>query len=115
MLRRIEGYWISIISPGSFFMLRFTAGPFPPGTNVYANIALSEVNTMFSGNDPDSKFAADANIVTWTFYEPNGTQSAPQVGDSSSNAVAVDNCATITFMLSGARVAAKAQINVLRF
>ena len=66
MLNRIEGYWMSIIAPG-FFVIRFTLDPLPLGTNVYANISLSDVNTLFARNDPDPKFASTAFVESWTF------------------------------------------------
>ena len=104
---------MSIIAPGSF-ELRDTLGPFPVGTNVYASISLSEVNTLFAANDPDPKFSVTALVESWTFSEPDGTESAPQLGmEITQNAVAVDNCATIKFALFGERVTATAQINIL--
>src|SRR5437763_12014592 len=97
MLNRIDGYWILIIAP-SFFVQRFTLDPLPAGTNVYATISLSDVNTLFAANDPDPKFATTAFVESWTFYRPDGTESEPQVGMGfTQNAVAVDNCARITF------------------
>jgi len=111
MVNRIDGYWISIIAPG-FFVVRDTL-PFPPGTNVYASISLSDVNTLFAANDPDPKFATTAFVESWTFYNPDGSESEPQVGMGfSQNAVEVENCATIKFALVGDRVAATAQINI---
>lgn len=115
MLNSIDGRWIDIIAPG-FFFLEDTVGPFPLGTNVYASIALSQVNTLFSGNDPDPTFAVEGFVISWTFYNPDGTESAPQGGVSfTQNAIAIQNCATITFALAGERVAAIAQINVITF
>jgi hypothetical protein len=112
MLKRIDGFWISIIA-SSFFVQRSTLDPFPPGTNVYANISLSSVNTLFASNAPDPKFAAIAFVESWTVYNPDGTQSQPQAGMGfNQNAIFIENCATITFVLFGERVAALAQIDV---
>jgi hypothetical protein len=113
MLTRIEGYWMAIIAPGTFTVF-LTLDPLPLGTNVYANISLSDVNTLFSGNDPDPKFAVNAVAESFTFYNPDGTQSAPQRVElpGLQNAIAVQNCATITFTLHGSRVAAVAQVNI---
>lgn len=108
----IEGFWIEIIAP-KFLFLEFTSDPFPPGTNVYGNISLSTVDTLFAANDPDPKFAAEAFIVSWTFYQADGSESAPQTPDLFwQNAIGVNNCARITFALAGERVAALAQINL---
>jgi hypothetical protein len=79
MVKSIEGYWMSIVAPG-FFVQRFTLGPLPPGTNLYASISLSDVNTLFAANQPDPKFATTAFVESWTFYKPDGTESGLQVG-----------------------------------
>ena len=117
MVSRIDGYWMAILAPGDTFLQEFTTDPFRPGTDVYASISLSEVNTLFEANDRNPKFAVSAWIVSWTFYRPDGTQSPPQPGGPlfTQNAVAVDNCARITFALGGRRVAATAQINIFSF
>jgi hypothetical protein len=113
MLNRVDGYWIEIIAPKFFLVQEFTLDPLPPGTNVYANISLSDVNTLFEASDPDPKFAATAFIESWTFYKPDGSESAPEPGMGfNQNAVAVENCARIKFALVGQRVAAIAQINI---
>jgi hypothetical protein len=116
MLNGIQGYYMVVIAPG-FFVQRFTLDPLPPGTNVYANVSLSDINTLFYRNDPDPKFAATAFVDSWTVYEPDGTQSAPQQGplraNFNQNAIWVENCATITFALIGWRAEATAQINIL--
>jgi hypothetical protein len=115
MLKRIEGFWMSIIAPG-VFVQRFTLDPLPRGTNVYASICLSEVNTMATESDPNAKFIATAAVESWTFYRPDGTKSyPPSSGMAIQNAIAVENCATITFALVGWRVAATAQINLMFF
>lgn len=112
MLNGIASYWIETIGP-SFAMQEFTLPPFPPGTNVQATIALSFLDTLFAGNTPDPTYAVAAFISAWTYYESDGTPSAPQGGiDFTQNAVYVENCATITFVLSAERAAAIAQVNV---
>ena len=112
MLNRIDGYWIETISP--FGALQSVTIPFPQGTNVFASISLSFQDTLFSGNLPDPTFAAAAFIDSWTFYEPDGTQSSPQSGSGfNQNSVKVDNCASITFILFAWRVWAIGQISVI--
>jgi len=112
MVNRIDGYWIETIS--SFSALQeFTLPALPPGTNVYANISVSFVDTVFFGNSPDPKFVAAAFIDSWTFYQSDGTESAPQPGSGfNQNAVAVDNCASIKFILFVEQAWAIAQINI---
>jgi hypothetical protein len=120
MAKRIDGYWIHLIAP-SFHQILFTLPRLPPGTNVYASISLSEVNTRFDSNDTDPKFAVNAQVSSFTFYNPDGTESTPQTTPQTGppttlkNAISVENCATITFVLSGSRVAAFAQISVFTF
>ena len=115
MLKRIDGYWMKVVMPSrGLFFLHFTIDPLPPGTNVYASISLSDINTDFFGNDADPKFSATAVIESWTSYLPDGTQSDSQSGQGDvQNAVWIENCATIKFVLFGERVAAIAQINIL--
>jgi hypothetical protein len=113
MFKRIESYWIQIIAH-NFFTLRYTHGPLPPGTNVHANISLSMFSTLFKATDPSPTYAATAIVESWTFYKPDGTKSEAQAGRGfSQNAIAVENCATITFALQGLRTQAIAQINIL--
>jgi len=116
MVSRIDGYWMEVIAP-IFFFQEFTLDPLPPGTNVYASISLSDVNTLFAGNTPDPTFVATAYIESWTFYQPDGTESDPQTGNLlfNQNAVWVENCARIKFALFRERVVASAQINVFTF
>ena len=115
MLKGIDGYWMRIIAPG-YFTQWFTLGRLPLGTNVYASISLSEVNTSFAHNNPNPKFVAQAYVASWTFYKPDGTESEPEQGiQGVQNAIAVENCATIKFALIGEQVAAIAQINVITF
>lgn len=116
MLKRIDGYTMTVIAP-NFALVEFHLDPLPPGTNVWANISLSNVNTLFEGNNPDPKFAVDAYIAYWTFYNPDGSESQPQPDGSVyfKNAVGVENCARIVFDLFGWRAAAIAQINIFSF
>jgi hypothetical protein len=115
MANIIEGYWLSVVT-SDFFVINFTTDPFPPGTSLYANISLSEINTLFSGNNPnDPTFAATAFIDSWTVYQEDGTESAPIQGQGfAQNAIGLDNCARIHFVLVGDRVAAIAQVNIFR-
>jgi hypothetical protein len=113
MLKRIDGYWMSAIAPGGV-VLRLTLDPLPPGTNVYASISLSAVSTMFVS--PDPPFWCVASVESWTFYMADGTESAPQTGmGDHQNAVAVDNCARITFALVALQAYAIAQVNIFTF
>src|SRR5437763_9656181 len=79
MVNHIDGYWMSVIAPG-FFLQRFTLDPLPQGTNVYANISLSFVDTLFAANDPDPKFSVEAFVESWTFYQSDGTESDHKPG-----------------------------------
>jgi hypothetical protein len=112
VVSQIEGRWIEIIAP-SFFVLDFDER-FPPGTNVYANISLSGVNTLFVRNAPDPKFSVEAFIGGWTFFQADGQESSLQGQgvNFTQNAVQVNNCASIRFVLAGERVSAIAQINI---
>ena len=101
-------------SPG-FFVLPFTLDRLPPGTNVYASIGLSQVNTSFAANAPDPHFSAEAWISSFTVYLTDGSESAPQTPDSPLfflNSIFIQNCATITFELAVNRADAIAQITV---
>lgn len=112
MVQRVDGYWIAALGPE--VLQEFTLPALPQGTNVYANISLSQVNTLFEGNSPDPTFTANAFIDSWTVYNPDGTQSSPQSGNGFvQNAVELENCATITFILFVERAWAIAQINIL--
>ena len=116
MLTSVNGYWMEVVAPSFFFTQTFTLDPLPPGTNVYANISLSDLNTIFEAKDPDPSYVATAYIDSWTTYQPDGTESAPQTGSGfSQNAVAVENCARINFSLVGERVVAIAQVNIFTF
>ena len=112
----VDGYWMSVVT-SSEFLQTFTLDRLPPRTDVYATIALSEVNTGFFANSDNPKFVATAVIDSWTTYQPDGTESPVQRGSSQfpQNAVWVENCARITFYLFGVHVAASAQINVFRY
>lgn len=46
MINRIESYWLS----------------FAPETNVHATISLIEVNTLFSGNNPNVQTLAPSHL-----------------------------------------------------
>ena len=112
MFSRVDGYFINVVAY-SDFSLTYNLDALPPGTNVYANISLSHLNTYFQRQDMDPTFVSDAFIESYTYYNPDGTQSTPQTApNSSQNAIWIENCATIKFKLRGKRVAAIAQINV---
>ena len=116
MVNFIQGFFINVVQPieGS---LDFTTDPFPQGTNVWANISLSTVNTAFEGKLDDPTFAAIAWVNWWTTYNPDGGESAPQGGDLDfqRNAVGIQNVARINFMVFAERAEAIAQINVFGF
>jgi hypothetical protein len=112
VVSQIEGRWIEIIAP-SFFVLDFDER-FAPGTNVYANISLSDVNTLFFRNAPDPKFAVEAFIGGWTFFQADG-QESPLQGQGvnfTQNAVQVKQLRQYQVCVSGERVSAIAQINI---
>jgi hypothetical protein len=73
-----------------------------------------DVNTLFFRNAPDPKFAVEAFIGGWTFFQADGQESSLQGQgvNCTQNAVQVNNCASIRFVLAGERVSAIAQINI---
>jgi hypothetical protein len=113
MLTTVTGFWLRIIARSSFVSQEFTLGPLPPGTNVYANISLNELNTYFDTDTTNSKFSATGYIPFWTHYREDGTES-DQIESMgfNQNAVQVNNCARIWFVLEGIQVAASAQVNI---
>ena len=115
MLNDVEGFFMEVIANTSVIQ-EFDLGPLPPGTDVYATISLSHLNTTFSSKSDESTFAATAYVESWTVYNPDGTESAraPEL-HFAQNAVAVFNCARIKFVLAGKAVAAVAQINAFTF
>jgi hypothetical protein len=111
----IDGYWISVIAPIDN-LIEFTTDPLPIGTNVWTTISLSEVDTLFYNNSPDPTFAITAFINWWTVYNPDGSESGQQSGTGfTQNAAWIENCARISYILFGERVAGMAQVNVWRF
>ena len=115
MLQRVDGFWIE--GSSNFFLNhKFTHGPLPPGTNVYATIVLSSYNNLIEPRFPDPTGAAVAFIESWTVYNSDGTLSSPINGNGfHQNAVSVQNCATIDFVLLTERASAIAQINAFEF
>jgi hypothetical protein len=112
MLATVNGYWLEVIAR-SYVLIEFTTDPFPRGTNVYANIALSDVFTYFEDAGIPPKFTAVGYIESWTFYLADGTESEPQIGMGfNQNAVEVNNCARIKFGLVGIQVSTTAQVNI---
>jgi hypothetical protein len=116
MLNDVSGYWISAYAP-YFFEIDYTLGPLPAGTNVYASIALSQVDTAPFQSESTEGFYATAYVQSWTYYLADGTESPPQgeVANFAQNAVSVINCARITFTLVVSATAAIAQINSFTF
>jgi hypothetical protein len=115
MLTTVTGYWLEVIAY-SFVLIEFTTDPFPRGTNVYANIALSDILTYFIDPPLGPKFAAIGYIEWWTYYREDGTESDPQIGSGfNQNAVAVNNCARIKFGLNGIQVSTTAQVNIFTY
>jgi hypothetical protein len=107
--------YIEIVAPRNFFLLTDTV-TFSPGTNAFATISLSNINTLFDGSDPNPKFAAVAWIDSWTVYNPDGSESPPEGGDGfRQNAAWVRNCARINFKLAGQRVWAISQASISFF
>jgi hypothetical protein len=118
MLNGIQGFYIRAYT-GSYFlqMATFPNGALlPPGTDVYASIALSEQNNVFLNESPLPAAAAVAWIASWTVYNPDGSQSDPIVTDDSNrNVVGIENCASITFGLFIESCEAVAQVSVFEF
>jgi hypothetical protein len=115
MLTSVDGFWLRIIAPTDFVLQELTLGPFPPGTNIYANISLNEINTYFTeftGGSTDPKFVATSWISSWTTWLENGTESEHEGMGFNQNAVLVPNCAHITFAITGLRVVATALVNL---
>jgi hypothetical protein len=116
MLTSVNGYWLRIIAPSTFVSQELTLGPFPPGTNVYASISLSELNTYFEPDSTNTKFSATVYIPFWTHYKDDGTESNQmQSMGFNQNAVAVNNCARIWVVLEGIRVVSSALVNVITY
>jgi hypothetical protein len=124
MLNTISGYWIRASVYGSdFYSQDFTTDLFPRGTNIYANISLSTYTFTLGRNlgenlPPYTTAVAKAHIYSWTFYNPDGTESQPQqlFNDGVyTNAVVIRNCAKITFRLLVMRADAVAQINIFTY
>jgi hypothetical protein len=116
MLTSINGYWLRVIAPSAIESQELTLGPFPPGTNVYANISLNELNTYFELDSSNTKYSATGYIPFWTHYKDDGTESNQmQSMGFNQNAVAVDNCARIWLVLEGFRVVASALVNVITY
>ncbi len=109
----IGSYWIE--ASGLSVTYAYTTEPLAPGTNIYANVSLSWVDTLttLGLGSPNATFSAAAFIQSWTFYQPNGSQSPQQYGNGlNQNAVFVNNCATITFAVIVAQAVGMAQANV---
>jgi hypothetical protein len=115
MVKRIDGFFIEVIAPIEG-LIEFTTDPFPQGTNVFANISISMIDTLFEGKLPDPTFTASAFVNWWTFYQADGTESPQQDGSGfTQNAVGVGNVARINFILFVERAFAIAQINIFGF
>lgn len=114
MLTTVNGYWLRIIAPSDFVLQEITLA-FPPGTNVYANISLNELNTYFLANSTDPKFSATSYIPYWSFYLDDGNESQREGMGFNQNAVAINNCASIRFVLEGIHVAATALVNIFTY
>jgi hypothetical protein len=116
MVSQIQGYFMQV-DAGEFdwFPISFTTDPFPPGTNVWASISLSQAGTQFASTALEPTFSV-AYVWAWSTYNPDGSESPEQVGKGfTQNSVGVANCARITFVLAAGKAFATAQINVFRF
>jgi hypothetical protein len=124
MLNGVNGFYIAgSIWPaaGSGYFVQEATYPFggavlPPGTAVYASIALSGLGNYDLLRDPVSPSAATAWILQWRVYNPDGTVSDPIFTDLDSyyyrNIVYIPNCASITFRLDVVNCGAVAQVSV---
>jgi hypothetical protein len=107
----LDHYYLSVISPfGAFF--DHVAGPFPQGTDVYASISVSFIDTLFSGNIPDATFAVVAEIAWFTTYLADGTESNQQEADFGQDILIGSNIARIGFRLFAERAWGIAHMNV---
>lgn len=115
MLDSVEGFWISArVFTGEFSNSSFHFFP-EPGRDVYATIALSEVNHF--PTEPDMERRASAYIFRWTEWGPDGQLNAPFPNSMgrTQNAVLVRNCGSLQFNLDVANwVVATAQINIFQ-
>jgi len=111
----IQGFFIELYQPFSG-LLDYTTDFFPPGTDVFANISLSMVDTE-PENMPGPTFAAVGYVRWWTSYLPDGTEGPQQgeVANFAQNAVGVKNVARINFELFVESAFAVAQINIYEF
>ena len=107
----IEGFFIEAIGPFGPLSIEITTDPYPIGTDVYANISLSSIDTQWHGQVLDPPYSAAAEITSFTTYLPDGTESPPL--SPLNNAFGIKNVARITFALGVEHASAMAQINVL--
>jgi hypothetical protein len=113
MLNRIEGYYMRVLSYGPKVTQVFSLPPLPRGTNVYATISLSWFESFAPPREPFGR--ADAHIGSWSIYGPDGEEQKPTSGYFFQNALGLENCASINFVLTGINIEATAQINIMRF
>jgi hypothetical protein len=104
----IGGYKLLWIS-GSFSSGFYTTGNFAPGTNVFVSTAISNVRA----DTNDSIWAA--SIFNWSVYGPGGQISPVNPNpDAFRNTMYIDNCANITFAVSGQGGYCQLQATVFR-
>jgi len=116
VLQAVDGYWISAsVYTGEFSNSYFHSFE-APGRDIYATIALSEVDHY--PTEPDMARRTSAYIARWTTYGPDGKLFAPSFNSTgrTQNAVVVRNCASLEFRLDVANwVFAIAQITIFEF
>lgn len=114
MLQSVEGFWISASVYTGAFSNSYFHFVGSPGQNVYATISLSGVDHH---PGPAMEREANAYIVRWTTWGPDGALVAPFPNSMgrTQNAVAIRDCASIEFRLDVKNwVDATAQINIFQ-
>jgi hypothetical protein len=122
MLNGVNGFYIEAgVNSGSQpFLLQVTypldGSLLPPGTTVYASIALSGQTNVYLQEDPVSPSDVGASFVSWTTYYPDGSRGGPIFNDDiRRNIVYIPNCASITFRVFVENCAGVAQVSVFNF
>ncbi len=89
----------------------FTVDQIPPGTSVWATIALSYFSEGVSF-DQNTVGAAGALVRSWDVFNPGGSVSTIENTDFAGNSEFIANCASVTFELSVNFARAYAQATV---
>ena len=111
MLKRIDSFFIRVVTAADFFNIDFDR-QFPPGSEIHATTSLSNVGSF--GANP--QFFAIASIVAFSVHLSGGVE-GPLVflPGPRQNAISVGNCARIRFRVNAQRADASALINIYTF